>query len=145
MDLCSVVLWRAAIGKFKACCTRMSIIRRCPPMSHVIQAALLQLICAFFVLIFIFAIPLCMLLLAPSQLFLVSLRKPLKSFIDVCLHAKVVPCLPVSLLLKAKYFLFFSGNRNTCCSFFSAFFSILMYSSLTNLQIWYFYNWSSLS
>ena len=114
-------------------------------MSHVIQAALLQFICAFFVLIFIFAIPLCMLLLAPSQLLLVSLRELLKSFIDVCFHAKVVPCLPVSLLLKAKYFLFFSGNRNTCCSFFSAFFSILMYSSLTNLQIWYFYNWSSLS
>ena len=79
----------------------------------------------FFALIFIFAIPLCMLLLAP-QLFLVSLRKLLKSFIDVCLHAKVVPCLPVSLLLEAKYFLFLSGNRNTCCSFFSAFFFLYL-------------------
>ena len=118
MNLCDIVLWRAAIGNFNSSPIRISVLKRRSPLSYVLQVVPLLLLCVFFVLISIFAIPLSVLLLLASQLFPLPQCKLLKIF-----TVKAVLCIPLSLLLKANYFSIPSATENLYRSFSKAFFS----------------------
>ena len=118
MNLCDFVLWRAAIGNFNSSPIRISVLKRRSPLSYVLQVVPLLLLCVFFVLISIFAIPLSILLLLFSQLFPLSLCKLLEIF-----TVKAVLSIPLSLLLKVNYFSIPSATGNLYRSFSDAFFS----------------------
>ena len=115
MNLCEVDLWRAAIGNFHSSRIRMYVLNRCSPLSYVLQVVPLLLLCGFCVLIYIFAIPLGILLLLISQMFPLPGCKPLQIFV-----VKAALCSPLLLLKKASYFSIPSATGRLYRSFLNA-------------------------